>query len=463
MQTPTEQLPLHRLQHHNEPLTIPNQILHGKEMRDVLHQTAHAVIEQLQPTETTRTQVTLGHLKAVLNYSAPLALRVHDSNGTKVPFIHALSEPKRLESLAHRLHQHTPDLLTIPDGLGQAQQLMRRVLDIPHLSHLHEDSVEPLLTLCHEAILNPSLRTELFIGIGGTQDALNARVPAYLISALHFIKAFQECKGAVAIPTLRVCSAHPISSVVNDLEHQHTASKWQELQQFMKHYIATVHPHCLPHVRFDEAAPELLHTRTALTIQQQLERIATQEQHPAHDTIHRIRERGRIHGGETGASEALRYTSVHSVVPMDMLLGDDLVPLLRSRNMELFPDVVVSFGGEKEIAYNNIRSLVQKEIPAMYHPKSVKCITSMGSTPVYYTHREQGVVRDAMLSDIEHFSLAEIKSRLRLKNQHPVAKDLAAILEDIKKSPLVTSTDPHTQLEDAERIYSEILRNVPRT
>lgn len=240
----------------------------------------------------------------------------------------------------------------------------------------------------------------LSVGMGGSVDIPNIRMPSYILPAIKSLEKFYVLKEAEKIngcPRLKVFKANNIASFVNGFD-QRRVSKISELSFILlQDFIKKFYPQLKDFIIFTE--DEQITESQKVYFNSQANLLKTIES--IQDELQNVIRMGEKHGqlGEN-SNNSLFYAVAHPYYNQSIMN-----PSIKPLKVDDRPRVIVDYGGRPQARFNKISreliKLTQAQDNGDITIPTVHVIIKPGKIPVYYTARDGDIPlgQDVSLAD----------------------------------------------------------------
>ncbi|KAJ3331065.1 hypothetical protein HDU93_009960 [Gonapodya sp. JEL0774] len=322
-------------------------------------------------------------------------------------------------------------------------QILTPLLDTTLFHRPTEETFQDMVRIAVLFLTEDSFTLEIAVGLGGTLDLPNARLPSYVVAPVRVLEAFHSVRGVNAHNKvyLRVFSAHNAAIKANEYPLTDVQKNAHETMRFLHAYLARFHPSTLGHVYFQTDTSTFYTDGFVDDLESVLQRSTP-------TFLKEAQRMGHKHGGEKGAQQAIFYSAAHPVIFKDVIkrgggaewadvfFGDDgtsghEAPVHRAPCK--YPDGILSIGGSPERLFNEARECLSKELfnNCDYHcPISARLISIAGECPVNYKDKHG----DLTMFDLLRGNTIETLSR-------GTKRDLTIVIMDVARSVSTSGVD----------------------
>ena len=266
------------------------------------------------------------------------------------------------------------------------------------------------------------------IGIGGSINPTNVRVPVYLLPAVKILKSLELLRqnGIIEVlPKVRVFCAQKLASICNGFPMEQLWRTTVETFAYMHEYLSRFYPSITSQFLFD-LDHEWMSDRDIIAFLERLKSIIKEsDSQIVNECLKSIQVMGQKHGGIEGTGNAYLYAVAHPLYEQDMItIHSDKFLVSCSNGIAANPKAVIHIGGGAEKKFYSIRQFIVENTAnfeeTLYIPLTVQFFTKIGRVPVYYTARDG----DLSLKEISLFTY-----QLRAED-HKAQKDLDVLIDE---------------------------------
>lgn len=227
----------------------------------------------------------------------------------------------------------------------------------------------------------------LSVGMGGSIETPNIRMPSYILPAIRSLEKFFELKEAGKIhgcPQLKVFKANNIASYVNGFDSKRVSRVSELSFNLLRDFIERFYPQLKDFIVFTEDKPISEFQKNYFNNQVKL--LKTSEL--IEEDLQNVTKMGEKHGQlEDGVNNALFYAVAHPYYNQS-IINSSIKPMKN----DYLPSVIVDYGGRPQVRFNKIsRELIKliknNKMEDIIIP-TVYVIIKPGKIPVYYTARD---------------------------------------------------------------------------
>lgn len=238
----------------------------------------------------------------------------------------------------------------------------------------------------------------LSIGMGGSINIPNVRIPAYIVSAIKTLNSFKTLSedGKIkGMPKVKVFKANHLSSELNQFDLEKVETITEITFDFIKAFIKRFFPHLENQFEFSIDQP--ITNKLIEGLRSQSELLLNIDS--IKDEIANVLKMGEKHGGDSGKNNALLYATAHPFYNQS----------IRTQDQES-PKIIMDYGGKPQAKFNKIsRELIDANKGMEEHKTTpvpvVYLITKAGKIPVYYTARNGDL---PLSKDFESINLKDL-------------------------------------------------------
>lgn len=241
----------------------------------------------------------------------------------------------------------------------------------------------------------------LSVGMGGSVDVPNIRMPSYVIPAIKSLEKFYALKEAGKIngcPRLKIFKANNIASFVNGFDPKRVFEISELSFNLLRDFIERFYPQLKDFVIFTE--DEQITGSQKAYFDEQANLLKTIE--PIQNELQNIIRMGEKHGQlEGGVNNSLFYTVAHPYYNQSIIN-----PSIKPLKVGDQPSVIIDYGGRPQARFNKISrelmKLTENHINGNMTTPTVFIIIKSGKIPVYYTARDGDIPLGQPISAIDY-------------------------------------------------------------
>lgn len=214
--------------------------------------------------------------------------------------------------------------------------------------------------------------TVITVGYGGSEEStLSLRAPAYVLPAIGLVRALRGAN--LPTPRIRVVVARQMAVTVNERNHSLVTENAERTFEVLRSFLAAFAPDVLPLVDFTYDDNVLEDSTEVVEVLRDAMRAEAQTEGCFSEVCETLRRQAVSRSNGHALEKALHYGALHPV-----LFGD----LLSTRS-------AISIGGPPERNFNYMRCWAEywvrnSGLPIAQSERSLKLLTGVGQTPVYY-------------------------------------------------------------------------------
>lgn len=276
--------------------------------------------------------------------------------------------------------------------MAEVNQTVPRVLDALFGDTLNSVDFNDMEVVIQEICIHVAEKKDfgdftLSVGMGGSVEIPNIRMPSYILPAVRSLEKFYALMEAGKIqgcPRLKVFKANNIASYVNGFDLKRV-SKVSELSfDLLEDFINKFYPKLKDFIIFTE--DEQISESQKKYFNNQVSLLKTSES--IEDELQNVKKMGEKHGQlNESANNALFYAVAHPYYNKS-IINSSIKPLKDNYQ----PSVIIDYGGRPQERFNKIS---KELIKLMKNNKTediivptVYVIIKPGKVPVYYTARD---------------------------------------------------------------------------
>ena len=239
------------------------------------------------------------------------------------------------------------------------------------------------------------------IGMGGSVDMPNVRIPAYIMPAIKSLKSMVELmeKGEIkGVPRVRVFKADHMASLVNNFDSQRVHDVTGLTFKFLQDFIGKFYPQLAQYFRFDTDAE--LSSENLNEFKKKAEFLYSSPQ--MEEEVTSVTKMGGKHGGEEGVKNALLYAAAHPYYNQSIIRREKTGHINEGVDV---PKMIIDHGGRPQKIFNKIaRSLIHevKNNDEYLTPPTIHMIIKAGKIPVYYAARDGDIPVGVDVNSIDY-------------------------------------------------------------